>query len=232
LILVISNIANEAATSLVELFPPGAASLITASSFHQAFRGGLDVNDFTSSGIQINGTELSVSGITGVVTTISSFMPNEFYYIEPADQKYVCSEMNAFFTYFLSQLNCKKINPPTVRSFSGPNLHRIEWIKKASVAHVPIWPVSMINSKNANAEAEKKMKLTFHTCSIIGGDVIGGQPDLLRTYTERLQRIFDVPFFTCHFISENPGDYYLADMVFKLDILPVVNREAIVNYFL
>ena len=231
MILIISNIANEAAASLVELFPPGAASLITASSFHQSFRGGLDVNDFKSSKIKINGTELSVTEITGVITTVSSFMPNEFYYIEPADQKYVCSEMNAFFTYFLSQLNCKKINPPTTRSFSGPNLHRIEWIKKASAANIPIWPVNMINSKNANAEAEKKLKSTFHTCSVIGGDVIGEQPDLLHQYAAAVHRVFDVPFFTCHFISDKPGDYYLADIVLKPDITPAANREAIVNYF-
>ncbi len=231
MILIISNIANEAAASLVELFPPGAASLITASSFYQSFRGGLDVNNFTSSKISLNGVGVSVTEITGVVTTISSFMPNEFYYIEPADQKYVCSEMNAFFTYFLSQLNCKKINPQTPRSFSGPNLHRIEWIKKVSATGIPIWPISMINSKNANAQTEKELGLTYHTCSSIGGSVIGDQPKCLREYAAAVQRVFDIPFFTGHFISDKPGDYYLADIVLKPDITPVANREAIVNYF-
>ena len=232
MILIISNIANEAATHLADMFPPGAASLITATSFNQTFKGGLDVNDFASSQIQINGRAVPVGEITGVITTISSFIPEEFYYIEPADRKYVCAELSAFFIYFLSQLDCKKINPPTPRSFSGPNLHRIEWIKKASAANIPIWPVSMINSKNANAEAEKNLKPAVHTFSVLGGKIIGAQqPDLLHKYAMAVQRVFDVPFFTCYFISDKAGDYYLADIVLKPDINPVANREAIVNYF-
>lgn len=232
MILIISNIATEAAPKLVDMFPPGAASLITASSFHQCFRGGLDVNDFTSSKIEINGAPISLAEITGVVTTISSFVPEEFYYIEAPDQKYVCAEMNAFFTYFLSQLSCKKINPPTMRSFSGPNLHRIEWIKKASAANIPIWPVNMVNSTNANAAGEEQLKLKFYTCSVLSGKIISEPPhDLLQSYATEVQRIFGMPFFNCYFVSDKPGVYHLADIVLRPDITSAANREAIVNYF-
>jgi hypothetical protein len=232
LILIISNIANEAAARLVELFPPGAASLITASSFHQSFRGGFDVNHFGASRININGAELSADEITGVVTTISSFIPEEFYYIEPADRKYVCAEMNAFFIYFLSQLNCKKINPPSVRSFSGPNLNRIEWIKKACAIDIPVWPVRIINSKNINEDIKDKSKLSMHAYSVIGSQTIGAEPpDLLKKYMADLQQIFGTPFLSCHFISDSPGKYYLAEIITKPDIIPVANREAIVKYF-
>ena len=232
LILVISNIANEAAASLVDSFPLGAASLITASAFHQSFKGGLEVNDFASSQIKINGAPAPIVEISGVVTTICSFIPPEFYYIQPADRKYVCAEMNAFFTYFLSQLNCKKINPPSVRSFSGPNLNKIEWIKIASEANIPVWPVNIANSIDTGKGAIGKSKLKFHTCSVIGSNIIGRKPPgTLEHYMFDLQRIFDVPFLTCHFISNRPGKYFLAEMITRPDIIPAANRGAIVNYF-
>ena len=233
LILIISNIANEAAARLVDRFPPGAALLITASSFHQSFRSGLNVNDFSLSRIFINGKEIAASEIAGVITTISSFMPNEFYYIDDADQKYVCAEMNAFFIYFLSQLKCKKINPPTVRSLSGPSLHRIEWIKKVHAAGIPVWPVKMVNSRNVNAGLAENLKPGVKSFSALDGRIIGAQvqPGLLKRYAFELQSLFAMPFFSCHFISEMPGQYHLADIIWKPDVSVAANCEAIVNYF-
>ena len=232
LILVISNIANEAAARLVEDFPPGAASLITASAFNQSFKGGFNVNDFAASHIKIDGAAVPITDITGVVTTICSFIPPEFYYIQPADRKYVCAEMNAFFTYFLSQLNCKKINRSSVRSFSGPNLNKIEWIKIASGANIPVWPVSIANSIETSKNAVDRAKVKIHTCSVIGDDLIGKTPPgPLQNYMFDLQRIFDVCFLTCHFVSNRKGEYFLAEMITRPDIIPAANREAIVNYF-
>ena len=232
MILVISNIANEAAASLVDSFPPGAASLITASAFHQSFKGGLNVNDFASSPIRINGVAAPISEITGVITTICQFIPPEFYYIQPADRNYVCAEMNAFFTYFLSQLDCKKVNPPSVRSFSGPNLNKIEWIKIASDANIPVWPVSIVNSAETSIGTLDKSKFKVHSCSIIGGNIIGKTPPgPLQDYMFGLQRIFNVPFLTCHFVSNRKGGFFLAEMVTRPNINPAANREAIVNYF-
>src|ERR1700744_3943852 len=124
MILVISNIAKKAAASLVELFPPGAAFLLTGSNFFEAFKGGVEVDDFDASTICLGGQNIPVSDITGVISTISNFVPAEFYYVQEADRDYVCAEMNAFFTWFLSQLKCKQINPPSVRAFSGPGLHK------------------------------------------------------------------------------------------------------------
>jgi len=232
LILILSNIANEAAAHLVDRFPPGAASLITASSFNRSFKGGLNVNDFASSHIKIHGAVVPISEINGLVTTISSFIPEEFYYIEPADRKYVCAEMNAFFTYFLSQLDCKKINQPTVRSFSGPNLNKIEWIKIACAANVPIWPVNIANSINTSKDVFDRSKIKVYPCSVIGDQIIGKKlPGPLKDYLFDLQSIFDVPFLTCHFVSNQPGKYFLAELSTRPDITPVANREAIVNYF-
>jgi hypothetical protein len=232
LILIISNIANEAAAQLVDMFPPGAASLITASSFLQSFQGGLDVNDFSLSNIKIHGVQTPVSEITGVVTTIPSFIPEEFYYIEPADRKYVCAEMNAFFTYFLSQIDCKKINPSSVRSFSGPNLNKIEWIKIASATNIPIWPVNIANSINTSKDTVNKSSIKVHKCSVIGDNLIGKKPPgPIEGYLFDLQRIFEVPFLTCHFVSNRRGKYFLAEVITRPDIGPVANRKAIINYF-
>jgi hypothetical protein len=59
LILVISNIANEAAPVLVNMFPPGAAFLITASDFYKTVKAEVSVNDFASSIISFDGKKIS-----------------------------------------------------------------------------------------------------------------------------------------------------------------------------
>jgi hypothetical protein len=230
LILVISNIANEAAATLVDMFPPGAAALVTASQFHQSFKGGICVNDFSASRVRLNNTAVSVPGITGVITTIANFYSQEFYYIQAADREYVCTEMNAFFLYFLSELNCKKINPPSIRSFAGISIYKTEWIKIAHTLDIPVWPARIINAKPV--DTENLSGLTLYSCTVIGDAIISEKmPEAVCRYTRNLQQAFSIPYLTCYFIEKNSSEYYLADIASVPDISIPANRDAIVNYF-
>ncbi len=230
MILVISNIANEAAETLVDKFPPGAASLITASNFNQSFKGGICVSDFMSSHITVNNTKILAGDITGLITTIPYFFSQEFYYIQPADRNYVCAEMNAFFTYFLTDLRCKKMNPPSVRSFTGLSMFKTEWINMALKLNIPVWPVKLSNSVHASTEIVEG--ITGFKCTVIAGTIIGGKPPaVLCSYMHALQKALLMPYLQCYFIKTTNDDYYLADLSTVPDISNTLNREAIADYF-
>jgi hypothetical protein len=232
-VIVLSNIANEAAETLVDMFPPGAAVLITASNFNHSFKGGICVNNFSSSRITVNNTTITAGEITGVVTTIPYFFPQEFYYIQPADRDYVCAEMNAFFTYFLAELTCKKLNPPSIRSFTGFSLFKTEWVNVALALSIPVWPVTLKNGVLVR-EAEAGITGVSSYKYTIVGDVIPGAtpPGLISRYMRALQKAFAMPYLQCYFIATGDNEYYLADILSVPDISSALNREAIAGYFI
>ena len=230
MILVISNIANEAAEILVDLFPPGAAALITASNFNRSFKGGICVSEFSSSYIAVNNIKIAATDISGVITTIPHFFPQEFYYIQPGDRDYVCSEMNAFFTYFLSELDCKKLNPPSMRSFAGFNLFKSEWIKTVRALQIPVLPVHLKNGVHQPIE-NVNMKSRY-AYTIVDGKIIGDTPPgAISCYMHALQNAFSMPYLQCFFIETDDNEYYLADILSLPDISSTLNREAIADYF-
>jgi hypothetical protein len=229
-ILVISNIANDAAPALVKSFPAGAASLIMASDVHKSFKVGIAVNDFLSSEVNISGTIIPVRKIRGVVTTIPYFLPQEFYYVAAADREYVCAELQAFFIYFLSELKCKKLNPPGRRIFTGLGGHKLEWLKTAGQLHIPVWPIHVKNGINANPVNTSSVKIT--RCAIVGDQVAREDiPENVIAHTRALSRAFSLPYISCLFATENGKDHYLLDIATIPDITPPENREAIINYF-
>ncbi len=231
LVLVISNIANEAAATLVDEFPPGCAALITASNFYQSFKLGVGVNGFSASRLTINGREMAAADITGVVCTITNFFPQEFYYIQPADRQYVCAEMNAFFTYFLHELPCKKINPPSTRSFSGMCLHKMEWLKKAHALNIPVWPLRLKNGTHVG-ETQNVDAITVCKYTIIAGQMVGSQPPpAVQEYLHALEHAFCLPYLQAYFVATNDGAYHLADLLSVPDISSQANRAAIIQFF-
>jgi hypothetical protein len=202
LILVISNLANEAANELVRMFPTGAASLVTASDFNQSFKATISVGNFSASAITLGGTRITAGKIRGVISTIPCFLPQEFYYIDPADRDYVCAEMSAFLIYFLSELSCKKLNPPSARTLSGIGMHRVEWLKTANGCGVPIWPVHMKNG--ASLPVGDTQGLEHVSSTIIGDIVVGeGTPDKISGYMRVLSKVFAMPYLSCFFVSRH-----------------------------
>jgi hypothetical protein len=229
LILVISNVANDAANDLVGMFPAGAASLVTASNLNESFRAGVSVGDFPASEIEIGGATIPAGKIAGVVSTVSHFLPQEFYYIEPADREYVCAEVSAFFIYFLSELGCRKLNPPSARRLSGLGMHRIEWTKAARSLGVPPWPVRLRNG--APVAAGDTAGVTFRQSTIVGGRIVGeGSPERIVEYMRILSRAFSMPYLSCVFATPGGDDYFLADLASVPDIATPANREAIVGF--
>jgi hypothetical protein len=230
LILVVSTVANDAADELVGMFPPGAASLVTASNLSESFRAAVLVGDFPQSEISVGGgAPIRARDVEGVITTVSRFLPQEFYYIEPADRDYVCAEVGAFFTYFLSELGCRKLNPPTAKSLSGLGRHRIEWLKDAKGCGVPVWPLHLRNGVPAAEESPRGLRYLRST--IVGGSIVEERtPDAVGGHMRALSRAFSVPYLSGLFVSPDEDGYFLADLASVPDISTRENREAMVRY--
>lgn len=229
MILVLSNLADEAAAGFVRRFPAGAACLVTASDFHQSVRAAVSVSDFSASEITLGGTPLTAGQIRGVVATIPWFLPQEFYYIEPADRDYVCAEMSAFLIYFLSGLACKKLNPPSPRRLTGLGLHRLEWLRVAARCGVPVWPVRTKNGVPLPPGDSQELQPVRST--IVGGDVVGaGGPDQINDYMRALSRAFAMPYLSGHFVSRNGRDFFLVELESVPDLSRPENCEAMVRY--
>jgi hypothetical protein len=229
LFLVLSNVANEAAQHLVEMFPPGAASLVTASDLHRSFKAAVRLADFSGAALTIGGVKTSPREIRGVVSSIAYFLPQEFYYVEPADRDYVCAETSAFFIYFLSQLGCPKLNPPMTKTLCGSGMHRIEWMRAARDLGVPLQPVRLQDGRALYDDAANPRPRVRATC--IGGAIVeGGVPDLVRERTFTLSRAFAMPYLSADFTSSADGEYLLAELWSVPDLRVPANREAIVRF--
>ena len=229
MILLISNIANEAAPAWVSSLPAGAVSLITASDFNRSFKAGISVNNFSGSSLIVNGGKTSPGQITGVIVTIPAFSPVEFYYINQEDREYVCSEVNAFMNYFLTALKCKKINPPTRRSLGGLWFQKFEWIKIARKLNVPVQPFTMTNGKYEYALG-KDVYRTF-SCTIIDDNIMQRENEEVHVYVKLLAKEFSLPYLTCYFSATDNKNFQLLDINAIPDITVSRHRDAILNYF-
>jgi hypothetical protein len=229
LILVLSNVANEAADQLVEMFPPGVASLVTASNISESFKFAISIGDFAASKLTIGAVRISPAEIAGVISTIAYFFPQEFYYVEQADREYVCAEVSAFFVYFLAELRCKKLNPPSSRALSGLGMQRMEWMQAAYTLGIPVRPVDLKNGIVV-APAEQQEPRTFRV-TIVGDSIVEDDaPEQVRAYLRALSQAFSMPYLSADFISNRHGEYFLDSLWSVPDITVAENREAIVAY--
>jgi hypothetical protein len=230
LILLISNIANEAAPAFINSYPAGAVSLITASNFNHSFKAGISVNKFSSSSLVINDHEISPDDISGVITTVPGFSPLEFYYINPADKDYVCAEVNSFVNYFLSELKCKKINPPTRKSLSGLGLQKIEWITITRKLNVPVQPFTVKNGKYEYLLRPDQRHTV--SCTIINNRMMENEiPERVHGYMKLLSGEFPLPYLRCYFSTSDDRNFNLLEIDSIPDITIPQNRDALMNYF-
>lgn len=211
------------------MFPPGAASLVTASNINASFKIAVSVGNFAASELTIDAVRISPAEISGVISTIGYFFPQEFYYIEPADREYVCAEVSAFFIYFLSELGCRKLNPPSSRTLSGLGMHRVEWMKAAHGFGIPVWPADLKNGVFVEPAVQQDVR-SFRA-TIVGNSIVEDEvPERIRAYLRALSQAFSMPYLCADFISRCNGEYFLAGLWSVPDITTSANREAIVAF--
>lgn len=230
LILIVSNIANESANDLAGLFTPGSATVVTASDLNLTFGAAVSVGSFATSRMTIGGKTISAGRIRGVVSTISHFLPQEFYYINPADRAYVCSEVTAFFIYFLSEISCPILNPPTTRAISGLGLHRIAWLRAAHASGVPVWPLRLENETALDVVPAEG--LDWARVTLVGDHPVedDAREDLVG-HMRVLSRLFRLPYLKGSFASRPGEGFRLAELSSVPDVSEPASRTAVVRYF-
>lgn len=227
MVLVVSNIGIEGAPALVDLFPAGAASLITGSDLYKSFIGSIYPDNFAKSRLRINGTTVTPAEIQGVITTVPAFLPVEFYYMDPADREYVCGEVNAFFLYFLNELRCMKCNPPDHKILIGWNVHKCEWIQKALDLNIPVASFRMKNGY----ETEIRATDNIIKCTCIFGSVLQpGLPETVQDHVLRLAESLSLNYLDCYFLASG-GTFSLLGISTVPDISIEENRIAIADHF-
>jgi hypothetical protein len=225
----LSNVANESANELVEMFPRKAASLVTASNINESFKMAVSVGNFAASSLTIDGARISPAEISGVISTVANFFPQEFYYIEPADRNYVCAEVTAFFIYFFSELQCRKVNPPSPRTLTGLGMHHLEWMEAAHRFGVPVWPVDLKDGVPVDPVTPEDVRSLKTT--IVGNAILEeAVPESVQTYLRALSRAFSMPYLCADFISRGDDEYFLGGLSSVPDIANSATREAIVAF--
>ena len=139
-------------------------------------------------------------------------------------------EVNSFFNFFLSELKCKKINPPTRRSLSGPRLQKLEWTNLANKLNIPIQPFTMKNGIVQYAETKKKFRTL--SCTLINNRIMESDVNEKISQSVRLlANEFSLSYLKCYFSISGNKSFYLSDINCVPDISDPLHREAIVNYF-
>ncbi len=231
MILVISNVAIEAAPALVNLFPAGAASVITASDLYRSFRSGVSVEDFSASRLIIGDKEITPDDISGVITAIPCFFPVEFHYVNPEDREYVCAETNAFFQYFLNELKCLKCNPPDERLFVAGAGHKLEWVRKAISLNIPLRPFHFTNGSSDRSDDSAEQ--TPKTCSVIFGEILNCDlPEEVQQHARALASALSLSYLDCYFVRGGNKKYLLSHINTIPDISIPKNREQIADHFM
>ncbi|HET7833371.1 MAG TPA: hypothetical protein VFK88_10455 [Gallionella sp.] len=223
--------AIEAAPALVNLFPAGAASVITASDFFRSFRSSVSVDDFSASRLFIGDKEIKPADISGVITAVPCFFPAEFYYVNPEDREYVCGETNAFFQYFLNELKCLKCNPPDERLFVAGAGHKLEWVRKAISLNIPLLP---FHFKNVPADQTKNgPEPALDKCSVIFDEITNCDlPEKVQQHAKALANTLSLSYLDCYFVQGDNKKYLLSHINTIPDISIPKNREQIADHFM
>jgi hypothetical protein len=101
-----------------------------------------------------NGRPLPVAQVTGVLNRLSFIDERELVTIEPSDRRYVAAELTAFVFYFLSQLQCRMMNRPTVNNLAGCDWRLQEWGLYGHEQGIPFVSQPMVGNTSSSQPLE------------------------------------------------------------------------------
>ncbi|HYV95207.1 MAG TPA: hypothetical protein VE978_25760 [Chitinophagales bacterium] len=228
MVLVIASILDEAAASLVNKFTRGAASLLTSMDlsrkdtdilFHQIEKGS----------IVASGKKIQLGNISGVLTLIPNIYPMELVQINKEDRSYVASEMNAFMLWFLSQLKCPVLNPPSPTCLNG-QLWRLEyWMKLAQQQAIPTLSLKRSNTRSYTTNTLKNED--YARITVIGRKCIGTKNAVLQNYSLRLAEVTNLNLLQVGFKRNFDGEWKFAHASQFPDINDKKVAAAIIKFF-
>jgi hypothetical protein len=155
----------------------------------------------------IDGREIALQEITGVITCLPNVSELELLHIVPADRAYVAAEMTAFLLSWLSSLSCPVINRPSPTCLSGPYWRPEQWAHLASRTGMRVQPV---HRRVAFAEGPAPAAPESTTISVIGERCLGQADTAMLTGARRLARAANVETLTVRVSGPGPDATFLG----------------------
>jgi hypothetical protein len=155
----------------------------------------------------IDGREVPVEEITGVVTCLPNVSELELLHIVPSDRAYVAAEMTAFLLSWLSALGCPVLNRPSPTCLSGPYWRPEQWARLASQAGMRVQPVHRRVALALGAEPAVTQGVTV---TVIGERCLGRADSTTLTGARRLARAANVELLTIRVSGPEPGATFLG----------------------
>jgi hypothetical protein len=155
----------------------------------------------------IDGREVPVEEITGVVTCLPNVSELELLHIVPSDRAYVAAEMTAFLLSWLSALSCPVLNRPSPTCLSGPYWRPEQWARLASRAGMRVQPVQRRVALALDAEPAVTQGVTV---TVIGERCLGQADAATLAGARRLARAADVELLTVRVSGPEPGAAFLG----------------------
>lgn len=228
MIIVISNIFNEAVPALINRFPKGTVSLFTSRDLSK--RGtSIHFNNFDKGSIVVSGKKILIRNISGVLTLIANIYPQELVQINKEDREYVSCEMNAFLTWFLSQLKCPMLNRPSATCFSGQLWKTEYWIKLAIESGIPV--DTLVRNNSLPKKHKKPVEDKFISVTLIGKKVYGTAIKEIKNYTLLLASAVKLNLLKVIFKKTASGKYKFYNATQFPDVTDQRVSNAIIEFF-
>ena len=156
----------------------------------------------------IDGREVAVEEITGVVTCLPNVSELELLHIVPSDRAYVAAEMSAFLLSWLSALSCPVLNRPSPTCLSGPYWRPEQWARLASEVGMRVQPVH--RRVALDIVCQRPPSRTGVTVTVIGERCLGQAHTATLAAASRLARAAGVELLTVRVSGPEPGATFLG----------------------
>ena len=219
MILVVASRVDEVAEKLVSVLP-GDAAMLTSVELSQsgwAVRRG----DVLASSFVARGQTFESARVSGVVGLLPCIFEQELVDIVPEDRAYVAQEMTAFLIYWLSSLDCPRLNPPTAGCLSGPLWGPERWVVEAARAGLDVQPVhrctrgagrarpprrqSEVASAGPAASGTTDSPNEFVTVTVVGDACLGHDDAALRRQSRALASATRIPLLDVRWVESDTG---------------------------
>jgi hypothetical protein len=174
----------------------------------------------------VQGRQIPQQEITGVLTRLPWVTDAEIAEIAAHDRTYAAAEMTSFLLYWLSQLKCPVLNPPTSLCLSGPYWRAERWAHMAARAGIPVQAIC--RDTRAELPADGSPSATA-AVTVVGRRTFGeADSDLLKS-ARRLAELAGVTLLTVRFSGAGRGATFMgADTFPALD--EAILSEAVLDH--
>jgi hypothetical protein len=170
--------------------------------------------------IGVRGQPIPQQDITGVLARLPWVTEGEVIEIAAQDRSYVAAEISAFLLFWLSQLHCPVLNPPTPTCLSGPCWRAEKWAHMAARAGIPIVPIR--RDTRLDSPPVASLPATTVCVTIVGRRVFGKVHPELLDQSRRLAELAKVELLTSRFASAERGAAFV-----DADIFPALHDDEL-----